>query len=68
MFYSLQLKDSAKADTKVYKGVEVNKEYPVYVETEQDLATAEKAAIVVTPLTSKPERDHKGDYPVINTI
>lgn len=68
MLYKLQLNVAAKNDTRVYRGVEVNKTYPVYVETDKDLGSAAKAKVDVTPIERLPERDHANNYPQLHRI
>lgn len=69
-FYSLQLRETAKKDTRDFKGVAVTKDSKVYVETEQSdtrdiVKQADRAGIEALEVTQLPERGDDGNklYP-----
>lgn len=72
-FYSLKLRDKSKVDTKEFKGVAVNKDNRVYVETAQDdtrdiVKQADRAGVEAVEVTQLPERGDDGQNIAVRTF
>lgn len=72
-FYSLKLRDKAKEDTRDFKGVAVNKDNKVYVETDQSdkrdiVKQADRAGIDALEITQLPERGDDGQNIAVRTL
>ena len=69
MFYGLKLKQTAKTDSKDFKGLTLTKDKSVYVEVDGDLPKYfEKAGVEVTPVDQLPERNESGDTVVLQRV
>lgn len=69
MFYKLQLKDTAKKDERVFKGITLYKGKPVYVETDKVITgQANKAGIRAEQIDGIPARDEAGNNVVVRTV
>lgn len=72
-FYSLQLRETSKKDTRDFKGVAVTKDNKVYVEVDQSdtrdvVGQADRAGIEALEITQLPERGTDGNAVVARTL